>query len=256
MKRVIWGVVFIVFTLAVLIINYSDLQNAFILPFILGAGILMIISGRKFLALRNHVIAESRDMLMKTEKIDVPAISRTLNKPEMDIRIIISEAQSKNILPMDAEIVYTGKGDTQCYIPYAIYEGKGWEIIFTSDKVHFLMIFRKPVLYVIFEVITFPLLLIPYIGDLLEIAQSSIFIGLLKKKTKTVQSLGLEEKLKINTQHLIFRTDEIKSVNIGRKNVKFLISGKSYNFHLCKKLKTVCPRHRPFFENSHIEIIS
>ncbi|MBN2000616.1 hypothetical protein JW935_23915 [candidate division KSB1 bacterium] len=257
MKRVIWGIIIFIFPLIPLVRNTYDSKGQLIfLVSLIIIGILLILSGRKYLLLRKGILKTANEMNDDLRKIDVKTISTKLNCSEFETRLIISEAQKKQILPLDAEISYTGKGNTECYIPYATSERKGWEIILTTTKIYFIMIYKIPTIHTILWYLSTPLYLLPVIGGLVDLINMYIVIGILKNKTKNIQQLSIDEKLNRFTKSFSFELNEIKSVDVRKKNITFNISDNSMEFRLCKKIDIVCPQFKSYLQTKNIEIIS
>jgi len=263
MKRVIWGIIIVIISLLMMQAGIrnsastkSPVVGIFVILILLSIGIIMIFSGRKYLILRNEIIKLANNMNNDGGKIDVNLISNQLNCSEFDTRLIIAGAQNKGRLPDDVEIDYTGKGKTKCYLPYAMAENKGWEIIVTDDKINFIMVFKVPVIQTVFLALTTPLYLLPIIGQTLDLINISIFVANFKEKTKKIQSLSIEEKLNRFPKSYTIEVNDIKSVNVGRKIIEFKTSEKSYKFRLFKRIKLVCPQFNKYLEAKNIEVNS
>lgn len=265
MKRLIFGIIFSAYALlgitATIFEEASEEVNndptiALIVLVLLALfGILMIYSGKRYLKLRNRIAMAATQILNKTRKIDIGEISQQLSIPDIKIKTLLNEGLRKGLIPINAKISYPGNGNILCNVPYAKADGRGWDIILTDQKIHFIMVYKIYWLHSLFYILTTPLYIVPIIGQILDLINMAIFLAIFTQKTKTHQKLELEDRLRKSPESYSLPISEIKSVELSRKKIEFDTYDKQTNFYLVKKLKKVSPQFGNYMKELKVQVI-
>ena len=109
MIRFVSGIILTAFaTFTLVVALFDDVSDG--LDFYVGLvifavpGILLIIFGKRAIALRKHVLEQAFAMLRQADGIDARAISASVGVSEIKVRGVLAREQRKGVIPTKADI--------------------------------------------------------------------------------------------------------------------------------------------------------